>query len=73
MPEKTREAAKLVFESGWSYESASRKTGVSSKRISLAARKLTAMDALLLQAYRLSKPADHLFLKKRTKTISDDL
>ncbi|CAK1706771.1 hypothetical protein [Vibrio crassostreae] len=53
MPEKTREAAKLVFESGWSYESASRKTGVSSKRISLAVRKLTAMDELLLQAYRL--------------------
>ncbi|MFA0669536.1 hypothetical protein AB4584_09955 [Vibrio splendidus] len=53
MPEKTREAVNLVFNSGYSYELASLRTGVSSKRISLAARKLTAMDALLLQAYRL--------------------
>ncbi|SBS65508.1 hypothetical protein [Vibrio atlanticus] len=53
MPERTREAVSLVFNSGYSYELASIKTGVSSKRISLAARKLTAMDALLLQAYRL--------------------
>ncbi|WP_076589680.1 hypothetical protein [Vibrio ostreicida] len=53
MPEKTREAVKLVFDSGYSYELASLKTGVSSKRISLAARKLNQMDAVLLAAYRL--------------------
>ncbi len=49
----TREAARLVFESGYSYELASLKTGVSSKSISLAVRKLNEMDAILLSAYRL--------------------
>ncbi|MGR5363610.1 hypothetical protein ACPV54_22300 [Vibrio mediterranei] len=53
MPEKTREAVKFVFDSGYSYELASLKTGVSSKRISLAVRKLNQMDAVLLAAYRL--------------------
>ncbi|MEZ8115183.1 hypothetical protein ACED44_09605 [Vibrio splendidus] len=53
MPERTREAARLVFESGYSYELASLKSGVSSKRISLAVRKLNAIDAQLLKAYRL--------------------
>ncbi|MEL7382784.1 MAG: hypothetical protein AAGJ88_04235 [Pseudomonadota bacterium] len=53
MPEKTREAVKLVFDSGYSCELASLKTGVSSKRISLAVRKLNQMDAVLLAAYRL--------------------
>jgi DNA-directed RNA polymerase specialized sigma24 family protein len=53
MPEKTREAEKLVYDSGYSYELASLKTGVSSKRISLAVRKLNQMDAVLLAAYRL--------------------
>lgn len=50
---KTREAARLVFESGYSYELASLKTGVSSKSISLAVRKLNEMDAVLLNAYRI--------------------
>lgn len=53
MPEKTKEAVKLVFNSGYSYELASLKTGVSSKRISLAVRKLNSMDVILLEAYRL--------------------
>ncbi len=53
MPGKTKEAVKLVFNSGYSYELASLKTGVSSKRISLAVRKLNSMDAILLEAYRL--------------------
>ncbi|MEL7290437.1 MAG: hypothetical protein AAGJ67_00805 [Pseudomonadota bacterium] len=50
---KTREAARLVFESGYSYELASLKTGISSKSISLAVRKMNAMDSILLAAYRL--------------------
>ncbi|MCE7638748.1 hypothetical protein LZT07_15625 [Vibrio fluvialis] len=53
IPEKTRLALRLVFESGYSYELASLRTGVSSKRISLAARKMMQMDAMLLDAYRL--------------------
>ncbi|WP_375751579.1 hypothetical protein [Vibrio sp. HN007] len=53
MPEKTKEAAKLVIESGFTYDLAALKTGVSSKRISLAVRKLSRMDAILLEAYRL--------------------
>ncbi len=53
MPGRTKEAVKLVFNSGYSYELASLKTGVSSKRISLAVRKLNSMDAILLEAYRL--------------------
>lgn len=53
MPGKTKEAVKLIFNSGYSYELASLKTGVSSKRISLAVRKLNSMDAILLEAYRL--------------------
>ncbi|MBY8314943.1 hypothetical protein KW543_04085 [Vibrio fluvialis] len=53
IPEQTRAALRLVFESGYSYELASLRTGVSSKRISLAARKMTQMDAMLLDAYRL--------------------
>lgn len=54
IPEQTRAALRLVFESGYSYELASLRTGVSSKRISLAARKLDQMDRILLKAYRLS-------------------
>ncbi|GAB1133915.1 MAG: hypothetical protein WLagBPW_39800 [Shewanella algae] len=53
IPEQTRSALRLVFESGYSYELASLRTGVSSKRISLAARKMIQMDAMLLDAYRL--------------------
>ncbi|MBY7953484.1 hypothetical protein KW421_12485 [Vibrio fluvialis] len=53
IPEQTRAALRLVFESGYSYELASLRTGVSSKRISLAARKIIQMDAMLLDAYRL--------------------
>ncbi|EKO3447580.1 hypothetical protein RRK58_000655 [Vibrio fluvialis] len=53
IPEQTRSALRLVFESGYSYELASLRTGVSSKRISLAARKMMQMDAMLLDAYRL--------------------
>ncbi|MCG6410123.1 hypothetical protein K6U17_12890 [Vibrio fluvialis] len=53
IPEQTRAALRLVFESGYSYELASLRTGVSSKRISLAARKMIQMDAMLLDAYRL--------------------
>ncbi|MGL4225423.1 MAG: hypothetical protein ACRCSE_09915 [Vibrio sp.] len=53
MPRKTKEAATLVFSAGYSYELASLRTGVSSKRISLAVRKLNKMDAILLDAYRL--------------------
>ncbi|MCE7658485.1 hypothetical protein [Vibrio fluvialis] len=53
IPEQTRAALRLVFESGYSYELASLRTGVSSKRISLAARKMMQMDAMLLDAYRL--------------------
>ena len=53
MPEKTKVAARLVFESGYSYELASLKTEVSSKRISLAVRKLNRMDAIMREAYRL--------------------
>ncbi|MEZ8234796.1 hypothetical protein FCV63_11890 [Vibrio lentus] len=52
MPEQTRKAVKLVFESGYSYELASLRTGVSSKRVSLAVRKLNQMDEILLKAYR---------------------
>lgn len=52
MPEKTREAVNLVFNSGYSYELASLRTGVSSKRVSLAVRKLNQMDEILLKAYR---------------------
>ncbi|MEZ9503231.1 MULTISPECIES: hypothetical protein [Vibrio] len=52
MPEQTRKAVKLVFESGYSYELASLRTGVSSKRVSLAVRKLILKDELLLRAYR---------------------
>lgn len=54
IPEQTRAALRLVFESGYSYELASLRTGVSSKRISLAARKLDQIDRILLKAYRLS-------------------
>lgn len=53
IPEQTRSALRLVFESGYSYKLASLRTGVSSKRISLAARKMMQMDAMLLDAYRL--------------------
>ncbi|MBY8235463.1 hypothetical protein KW522_06420 [Vibrio fluvialis] len=53
IPEQTRAALRLVFESGYSYELASLRTGVSSKRISLAARKMMQMDAMLLDADRL--------------------
>ncbi|MCE7580823.1 hypothetical protein [Vibrio fluvialis] len=53
IPKQTRSALRLVFESGYSYELASLRTGVSSKRISLAARKMMQMDAMLLDAYRL--------------------
>ncbi|KZX57501.1 hypothetical protein A3712_04550 [Vibrio sp. HI00D65] len=52
MPEQTRKAVKLVFESGYSYELASLRTGVSSKRVSLAVRKLNQMDRKLVKAYR---------------------
>lgn len=52
MPSATRVAAKLVYDSGYSYELAALKTGVSSKRISLAVRKLNQMDERLLEAYR---------------------
>tara|TARA_B100001059_G_scaffold230040_1_gene263612 strand:- start:26 stop:247 length:222 start_codon:yes stop_codon:yes gene_type:complete len=52
MPEQTRKAVILVFESGYSYELASLRTGVSSKRVSLAVRKLNQMDEILLKAYR---------------------
>ncbi|MEZ8924002.1 hypothetical protein AB6D87_04835 [Vibrio lentus] len=52
MPEQTRNAVKLVFESGYSYELASLRTGVSSKRVSIAVRKLNQMDEILLKAYR---------------------
>jgi len=54
MPEQTRKAVKLVFESGYSYELASLRTGASSKRVSLAVRKLNQMDAMLLKVYRLT-------------------
>ncbi|KJY78949.1 hypothetical protein [Vibrio nigripulchritudo] len=53
MPAPTKEAVRLVFISGFNYELASLKAGVSSKRISLAVRKLNDMDAKLLEAYRL--------------------
>ncbi|EPZ8236027.1 hypothetical protein ACXWGC_004141 [Vibrio fluvialis] len=53
IPEKTRSALRMIFESGYSYELASLRTGVSSKRISLAVRKMMQMDAMLLDAYRL--------------------
>ncbi|MFA0155424.1 hypothetical protein [Vibrio sp. 10N.261.46.A3] len=53
MPEQTRKAVRLVFESGYSYELASLKAGVTSKRISLAVRKLNYMDEVLLNVYRL--------------------
>ncbi|MFA0267947.1 hypothetical protein AB4490_14210 [Vibrio cyclitrophicus] len=54
MPEQTRKAVKLVFESGYSYKLASLRTGASSKRVSLAVRKLNQMDAMLLKVYRLT-------------------
>ncbi len=53
MPDQTRKAVRLVFESGYSYELASLGSGVSSKRISLAVRKVNLMDKVLLDAYRL--------------------
>ncbi|MEZ8239242.1 hypothetical protein AB6C73_12280 [Vibrio splendidus] len=54
MPEQTRKAVKLVFESGYSHELASLRTGVSSKRVSLAVRKLNQIDEKLLKAYRVT-------------------
>jgi len=53
MPDKTRQAARLVFESGYSYKLASLRTQVSSKRISLAVRKLNRIDVIMREAYRL--------------------
>ncbi|KLN63492.1 hypothetical protein [Vibrio sp. VPAP30] len=53
MPFATKRAAWLVFESGFTYELAALKTGVSSKLISLTVRKLNEMDAILFEAYLL--------------------
>ncbi len=52
---QTKEAARLVIESGHTYELAALKTGVSSKSISLAVRKLNKLDEMLLAAYRLGE------------------
>ncbi len=53
MPLSTKRAARFVFLQGYNYELASLQTGVSSKRISLAVRKLNDIDAEMLEAYRL--------------------
>lgn len=52
LPKKTRKAVRLVVLSGYTYEMAEFKSGVTRKSISQAVKKLDRIDSLLVQTYR---------------------